>query len=262
MARLQNGENPRNVDLNTIDLWVQVHDLRISFMSEKILKGIGNYVGKFVDCCPNNFTGGWRDYMRIRVSIDLRVSLKRRMKIKMARDKWFWVNFKYESIPTFCFICGIFGHSEKFCSKLFEVPEGDIIRPYGSWMRAQFRNQIKPIGAKWLRSGTSDHSSSSTTEMHGIHMEKDDANQDPNNSPIITEVIRQGEIIGISKFQTLNSRAGSEFSNKIITNSQTNSQTITEQLHKRDTSVIETKTRRTGTGLDDEKPEQGRNNGI
>ncbi|KAK1400477.1 hypothetical protein POM88_000082 [Heracleum sosnowskyi] len=27
------------------------------------------------------------------------------------------------------------------------------VRPYGVWMRAPFRNQVKPIGAKWLRSG-------------------------------------------------------------------------------------------------------------
>lgn len=109
VTRLKNGENPRNVDLNSMD-WVQVNDLRIDFMFEKILKGNENYVGKFVDSCPNNFTGVWRDYMRIRISINLKVPLKRRMKIKMARDEWFWVNFKYENIPTFCFICGIVGH--------------------------------------------------------------------------------------------------------------------------------------------------------
>lgn len=150
MARLKEGENPRNVDLNRMELWVQVHDLKLGFMSEKILSGIGNYVGKFVEGCSNNFNGVWRDYMRIRVSIDLRVPLKRRMKLKMAGDTWFWVNFKYENIPTFCFICGIVGHFEKFCSKLFEMPENDIVKPYSPWMRAPFRNKVKPIGAKWL----------------------------------------------------------------------------------------------------------------
>lgn len=178
MARLQNGENSRNVDLNKMELWVQVHDLETGFMSEKILKGIGNYVGKFVDGCPNNFNGVWRDYMKIRVSIDLRMPLKRRRKIKMARDEWFWVNFKYEKIPTFCFIYGIVGHSEKFSGKLFEMSENNIVKPYGPWMRAQFRNQVMPIDAKWLRNGIDTGGSSLRMETQGANSERDEANQD------------------------------------------------------------------------------------
>lgn len=48
--------------------------------------------------------------MRIRVAVNLNGPLKRRMKMKMAGDDWFWANSKY--VPTFCFICGIISHSE------------------------------------------------------------------------------------------------------------------------------------------------------
>lgn len=120
MARLQPGQNPRTVDLNHMELWVQVHDLKVGFKSEKILMGIGNFVGNFVSSCSSNFEDVWREYMRIRVSLNLNKPLKRRMKIKMAGNDWFWVNFKYENVPSFCFICGIIGHSERFCGQLFE----------------------------------------------------------------------------------------------------------------------------------------------
>lgn len=73
-------------------------------MFEKIRAGIGNYNGRFVDSCPSNFVGIWREYMRIRVTINLYKFLKRIMKIKMASDCWFWVNFKYENVPSFSFI--------------------------------------------------------------------------------------------------------------------------------------------------------------
>lgn len=56
-------------------------------------------------------------------------------------------------MPTFCFICGLLGHSDKFCSKLFDVADQEIIKPYGPWMRASFKKHVNPIGAKWLRSG-------------------------------------------------------------------------------------------------------------
>lgn len=36
-----------------------MHDLKVGFMTAKILQGIGNYIGQFVVGCPNNFVGVW-----------------------------------------------------------------------------------------------------------------------------------------------------------------------------------------------------------
>lgn len=148
MSRLKERENPRCVKLNSMDLWVQVYDLKAGFMSERILKEVGNYIGKFVDFPPGNFTGVWRDYLRVQITIDVTKPLKRRMKIRSAGNEWFWISFKYENVPTFCFICGVLGHAEKFCSQLFVIPEKDIVKPYGDFMRAPFKFHVKQIGAK------------------------------------------------------------------------------------------------------------------
>lgn len=121
-------------------------------MSDKIIKEVGNYIGVCVESCKNNLVGVWREYMRVRVTIDLFKPLKRRMKIRKSGDKWYWITFKYENVPT-CFICGILGHPDKYCSRLFETAEQDMAKPYGSWMRDPFKGQVKPIGAKWLRNG-------------------------------------------------------------------------------------------------------------
>lgn len=112
MTRMKEGENPRCVNLNSMEIWVQIHDLRVGFMSERIVKEVANYIGSFVESCSSNFVGVWREYMRVRVWIDLSKPLKRKMKIRKAGDEGFWINFKYENVPTFCFICGILGHSE------------------------------------------------------------------------------------------------------------------------------------------------------
>lgn len=79
MRRMKEGENPRSVDLNALDLWVQVYDLRVGFMNERILTEVGNSIGKFVASCPTNFTGAWREYFRVRVTIDVNKPLKRRI---------------------------------------------------------------------------------------------------------------------------------------------------------------------------------------
>lgn len=153
LARLKKGENPRTVALNSMELWIQIHDLSPGYMTEKVLQGVGNYIGTFVESDDKNFMGVWRDYMCIRVSVDLNKPLKRKMKLKKTDTDWIWINFKYENVPTFCFICGLLGHSEKFCARLFDTPAEKIVKPYGIWMKAPFRKQVKPIGAKWLRSG-------------------------------------------------------------------------------------------------------------
>lgn len=152
--RMETGDNPRSMVLNTLDLWVQIHDLPVGFMSERVVKEVGNYVGVYIESCARNYTGGWKEYMRARVRIELSKALKRRMKIRKSGNEWQWINFKYENVPTFCFICGIIGHSEKFCGRLFDLPEGEITKPYGAWMRAPFRRQTRMIGAQWLRTET------------------------------------------------------------------------------------------------------------
>lgn len=158
IGRMQESVNPRSIPLNSIDLWVQIHDMQPGFMSEKIIREIGNQVGVYVSSCPNNFKSIWREYMRIRVTIDVGKPLKRKMKIRKSGNEWSWVTFKYENLPTFCFICGVLGHSDKFCSRLFEVPENEITKPYGVWMRAPLRRPNMEIGSKWLRNGADDSS--------------------------------------------------------------------------------------------------------
>lgn len=153
LQRIKEGDNPRTMPIINLEIWVQLHDIGTGFMSQRVVTDIGNYIGKFVESDANNFIGVWREYFRLRVSILLDVSLKRRMKLRKSESNWCWVNFKYENIPAFCFICGLVGHSDKFCEKLFETPTELIAKPYGTWMRAEPRSRNHTSGSKWLRMG-------------------------------------------------------------------------------------------------------------
>uniref|UniRef100_A0A803Q4W9 CCHC-type domain-containing protein n=1 Tax=Cannabis sativa TaxID=3483 RepID=A0A803Q4W9_CANSA len=153
LHRLKEGENPRSVNLHFLDLWVHIYDLEHGFQSLKVITDIGNLMGKFVESDINNFSGVWREYMRVRVTIDVDKPLRRRMKIFREDRSWFWANFKYENLSTFCFICGILGHSERFCPKLFHTPAHLIQKPYGMFLKANSRRSAEKIGAKWLRGG-------------------------------------------------------------------------------------------------------------
>lgn len=70
-------------------------------------------------------------YLSIRVNMDLGQPLKRRMKIKREGGDWSWVNFKYERLSTFCFVCDMVGHSVRDCNIVYANPEKDFARVFG-----------------------------------------------------------------------------------------------------------------------------------
>lgn len=245
MARMKEGDNPRSVELNKMDLWVQVYDLKAGMMTERIIKEVGNYIGTYVRSCPSNFVGGWRDYLRVRVLVDVLKPLKRRMKVRKAGGEWDWINFKYENVPTFCFICGLQGHSDKFC-RLFVTKESDIVRPYGEWMRATFRRQVKPIGAKWLRNGNESAGQRTTGEGSQNPFRGSDSNHDPNFTPenqgTDIQNMRDGRKV-IQNFQ----KGGTS----PITEPYNFGASITPVNTRKEVVVIESKKRRTESTEDD-----------
>ncbi|XP_019189995.1 PREDICTED: uncharacterized protein At4g02000-like [Ipomoea nil] len=141
---------PEDVNLDSVLFWVQIHGLPAVYASIDFLMRIGNYVGTFIAVDPLNFGGSWRSFIRIKVHMNVATPLKRRMKLFRKDGTSQWVSFRYERLGTFCFCCGVLGHSDKFCKRVYEegiLPEA---LPFGSWMRAGPRRQAKPIGAKWL----------------------------------------------------------------------------------------------------------------
>lgn len=169
--RLKAGDNPREIVLNKMDIWVQLHEMNPGFMDQRVVTDNGSYIGSFVESDQNSFIRVWRDYICVRVTITIDKPLKRRMKFKKSETNWCWVNFKYEDVPTFCFICGLIGHSKKYYERIFEVPKTQIERPYRSWMCAELKEGNHTMGSKWLRQGGSTHPLSSLVNAYKDYKE-------------------------------------------------------------------------------------------
>ncbi|XP_031108637.1 uncharacterized protein LOC116013119 [Ipomoea triloba] len=148
--QVHDGVLPIDVALDSLDMWVQLHDLPMGYTSDAVLEQIGNFMETFVKC-DDRFAGvPWRSFYRVRVSIPVSKPLKRRMRLVKRDKSTCWVTFKYERLHNFCFCCGLLGHSYKFCLKVRESPLTVAQYPYDAGMRAGGARGPRAVGESWL----------------------------------------------------------------------------------------------------------------
>jgi hypothetical protein len=140
LNRVTGEEQPADLEMNKVSFWVRVYELPLKIRSDSIAKKLGNIIGQYEESDPNekNRTGR---FLRLKVLIDLRKPLKRGTVIRY-QDRSLKVFFKYERLPTFCFVCGRIGHQLKECEEAEvleeagyeEIEEKEL--GFGPWLRA------------------------------------------------------------------------------------------------------------------------------
>ncbi|CAN1759636.1 Uncharacterized protein At4g02000, partial [Linum perenne] len=136
LHELRPGEHPNHVDLCFADFWVRIYNLPPGFFSETVGKSLGNYIGSYIEFDENNMLSFDREYMRIKVKMDIRKSLKREKKLRVEGGECIKCTFRYEKLPSFCYICGKMGHIDRYCEVLFQIPEEQIVRMWDEELRA------------------------------------------------------------------------------------------------------------------------------
>ena len=76
-------------------------------------------------------------FLRIRVTLDISQPLIRGRMVRMGCSDSRWVEFKYERLPVFCYLCGRLDHDEKECIEWIRrvVPLKAEDKQYGPWLR-------------------------------------------------------------------------------------------------------------------------------
>jgi hypothetical protein len=88
--------------------------------------------------------------MGLRVRIDVNSPLKKEMNVRTLGGAWSTSKFKYERIGTFCSLCGVLGHTDKSCAKLYDVEEDDGIREWSNDLKPESRKGGVNIVITWL----------------------------------------------------------------------------------------------------------------
>lgn len=144
-------DDPVKVPLWFVNIWIQIHELPMGFMTEAIGKQLGNFFGEFIEYDSKNNTSIWRECMRVRIRLDVRKPLKRKKKIVKKDGSEFTVTCKYERIGEFCFLCGLVSHTDRFCRKFIDKRGIGGEKEWGVWLKASPRRAANQSQSRWLR---------------------------------------------------------------------------------------------------------------
>ncbi|KAL8508104.1 hypothetical protein ACS0TY_018603 [Phlomoides rotata] len=124
------GKHPLRVPLNKLPFWVQVYDLPHGYFMERVGSQLGDFIGKFMEYDSSNRGAAWMTFMCIWVEVDTNIQLKRWKKVGHRAGGSFLVHFKYEKLNSFCFVCGLLGHTENYCE--VHLASSDVV-PKREW---------------------------------------------------------------------------------------------------------------------------------
>lgn len=156
-STIPSGGDPIKVQLNEVEFWIQIYGLPSGFMTEAVGWQLGNFFGSFVSYDQSNNASIWREYMRLKIKVDVRLPIKRRKKICRRDKSECIVNCKYEKLGDFSFLCGLLSHTERFCKKKLTGGAESEVMEWVSWLRAPPRREAAQGRSRWLREdGTED----------------------------------------------------------------------------------------------------------
>ncbi|KAL4309737.1 hypothetical protein GQ457_01G012650 [Hibiscus cannabinus] len=134
--------------------WICLPGLPLTLYKRSFLETIGNQIGSVIKVNFQTDNGCWGRFARLAVSLNLRRPLVSKLIINGRTQI-----VEYESLPTVCFHCGIYGHLKDICPQLQQLvsdssppqPEAPLPDPpavhsvpdetFGPWMIVERRKR-------------------------------------------------------------------------------------------------------------------------
>ena len=117
LTRWRKGLSMATISFTHSPFWVQVWGFPFDCMSEEVGRELGSKLGRYIESDKRSWLPEQAKFIRIRVDLPIDKPLRRGGNIVNIEGDKFWVSFKYERLPNFCFFCGLLGHDEKHCQE-------------------------------------------------------------------------------------------------------------------------------------------------
>ncbi|MBA0740671.1 hypothetical protein Gogos_013863 [Gossypium gossypioides] len=124
------------VSLKNGVILVRFSNIPQELMDRKMALEVGNAIWELLPIDWSNKDGGWTEYIRIRIIIDIQKLLRRVVHYVNHDGVELVYSFRYEWLPRFCYICSLLGHSTQKCEKkeANNKPNNTEFQ-YGNWLR-------------------------------------------------------------------------------------------------------------------------------
>ncbi|KAL8472347.1 hypothetical protein ACS0TY_029532 [Phlomoides rotata] len=111
---LYGAEQPSIVAIETTYFWIRAYDVPLLLHNEHSLRLLAKGVGHLIAYeKPTQLEV--KKILKFRVDINVSKPLLRAITIRCSGED-LWVSLKYESLPSFCFCCGVHDHFYRACT--------------------------------------------------------------------------------------------------------------------------------------------------
>lgn len=126
----QRDTEPKDMEFTHVPVWEQLLGLPSHCRTKNMANKIGGCIGEVLD--SRSFILHDKSIiMKVKVMLSLSQILKKGVNTGSKSDGVFWVDFRSEKLPQFCFRCGRIGHGEQGCQQ-----EDTGSSSWGPWLRS------------------------------------------------------------------------------------------------------------------------------
>ncbi|KAG8493180.1 hypothetical protein CXB51_010593 [Gossypium anomalum] len=199
------GKNIDTYEFNLSPFWLRVYNIPLEYMDRQTALDVGNAIGELVAIDWKDRNGGWTEFLRLKIKINISNPMRRVVKLVGRDGIEIICALKYKILPTFCYYYGRIGHTIKKCKSRDRYSSFDVLNlQYGSWLRVNFvalsqergigRNGIE-IMAKQTLSNEDKEESKTDTREDKKGCEEDSVSNFPlekrSNKPMYDGLIRE-----------------------------------------------------------------------
>ena len=149
-------------------------------------------------------------FLRIRVDLPIEKPLRRGGNVVNKSGEKFWITFRYERLPTFCYLCGLLGHDDKHC-KIYSDWQ-NTPKQYGEWLKANGAfngGNVKQMNFRARNSGAKENTNeggSRSAAGNFLHTSSASYREESNNEDFFQssnsgDKSAQNQICGVSNTQ-------------------------------------------------------------
>ena len=146
--KTESVESAPSLEFSVISFWVQLHNVPETSLNQETGEVVGNTIGTTIRVADPEDDGEGREFLRIRVAMNITKPLPRCCKLRSEGKHIGWALLKFERLPNFCYWCGRVDHVEKDCEIWLKNREkyGKEDQQFGDWMRAeQYKSSRKSV---------------------------------------------------------------------------------------------------------------------